>query len=188
MCRKEVGTHEPDLWGVWLVVVAAGGVLVWRFFPAYRRYRGKRVITCPETHEHEAVEVDAVEAGWAALRGHREVHLQSCTRWPERQDCGQECLAEIESAPEGCLMRNILGRWYAGKACTLCGKEFGELDWYVHKPGLLDAEGVTWEWSEVDPRQVHAMLESCRPVCWDCHVVEKAIREHPDRITFRPQR
>ena len=39
------------------------------------KYRGTRVLTCPENHEHVAVNV-ALFAGGPAPR------LKSCTRWP----------------------------------------------------------------------------------------------------------
>src|SRR6266508_5356565 len=76
------------------------------------RYRGKRVITCPETRKPAAVEVDAGHAALTAATHHRDLRLKSCSRWPERQDCGQECLLQVELAPEDCLLRNILTSWY----------------------------------------------------------------------------
>lgn len=151
----------------------------------YLKYRGTRVITCPETGRAAAVEVDAATAAEKALLGGHDVHLRSCSRWPERQDCGQECLTQIESSPSDCLLKNILGNWYAGKSCALCGKEFGEIQWHDHKPCLMEAGGVTLEWKEFKPEAVAEALSTHQPVCWDCHIAEKFRRQHPDLAVDR---
>src|SRR5215216_3079971 len=84
---------------------------------AYARYRGTMVITCPETRKPAAVEVDTLHAAMSAAFTEPDLRLKNCTRWPEKKDCGQECLLQIEVAPEGCLASNLLKRWYEGKAC-----------------------------------------------------------------------
>lgn len=100
----------------------------------YWRFRDKRVITCPETRAPAAVELDARHAAATATLGESDLRLQSCSRWPERQDCGQQCLAQIEEAPEECLVRTILAHWYAGSTCVLCGRAIGAIQWTEHKP------------------------------------------------------
>lgn len=151
----------------------------------YIRYRGKRVIICPETRKPAAVEVDAGHAALTAAVSHPDLRLKSCTRWPEREDCGQECLLQIELSPEGCLVRNILTDWYRGKNCVSCGKEFGEVHWLDHTPALLSPDGKTVEWREVPPEEVPGVLATHFPVCWDCHITETFCREHPDMIVDR---
>jgi hypothetical protein len=152
---------------------------------AYLRYRGTRVIVCPEQVEFAAVEVDAVTAALTAPYGKSDLRLESCSRWPERGDCGEACLAQIEAAPEACLLRTILTDWYQGKSCALCGKPFGEIRWMDHEPALLGSEGVTVEWRETAPELVVSVLASHRPVCWNCHVAETFRRQHPDLVTDR---
>lgn len=151
----------------------------------YIKYRGKRVITCPETRKPAAVEVDARRAALTAAVSHPELRLKSCSRWPERQDCAQECLLQIELSPEGCLLRNILTDWYAGRNCVSCGREFKEAHWLDHKPALLSPEGKTVEWSEIRPEEVPGVLATHFPVCWDCHITETFCREHPEMIVDR---
>ena len=51
---------------------------------AYLRARGKRLVTCPETHCAAAVELDAKSAGLKAFRGGTYHCLQDCSRWPEK--------------------------------------------------------------------------------------------------------
>jgi hypothetical protein len=131
------------------------------------------------------VEVNAMGAAQGAMVGRHKVRLQDCTRWPERQNCGQECLAELEDSPSDCLLKNILTRWYAGKLCSICRKPFGEIQWHDHKPCLMDAEGKTFEWSEFSPETVHEVLDTHNPVCWDCHLAGKFRRKYPDLVVDR---
>lgn len=149
------------------------------------RYRGKRVITCPETSKPAAVEVDAAYAALTAAVSHPDLRLKSCSRWPEREDCGQECLLQVELSPEDCLVRNILTRWYADRNCVSCGKRFGQIHWLDKKPALLSPEGKAVEWSEVRPEEVPGVLATHFPVCWDCHITETFCREHPELIVDR---
>jgi hypothetical protein len=62
---------------------------------------------------------------------------RACSRWPVRGRYGQPCLDELEAAPDECLVRNILARWYEGRQCVYCGCRFGDLHWHDHKPALL---------------------------------------------------
>lgn len=154
---------------------------------AYLRYRGSRVITCPETRAPAAIEVDAKHAALTAAASYPDLRLKSCSRWPEREDCGQECLLQVELSPEGCLVRSILTSWYADKRCVSCGKEFGEIAWLDRKPALLSPQGETLEWSELTPENVPDALATHFPVCWDCHITESFCRQHPEMIVDRSQ-
>jgi hypothetical protein len=159
-----------------------------RVLRAWMRYRGTRIVVCPESLEMVAVEVDAGHAAATAPQGRPQLRLEACTRWPERAGCGQECLGQIESAPEACLLRNILADWYGGKSCAMCGRVFGPIRWHDHAPALLSPGGATVEWSAFAPEQVVDVLASHEPVCWDCHVVETFRHEHPELVTERPPR
>ena len=75
------------------IAVAAVGLL-W-VLPAYRAYRRRRVVTCPETGKATGVFVDAARAARSAWMGPLDLRLKNCTRWPERGDCGQECLGQL---------------------------------------------------------------------------------------------
>src|SRR5262249_20387911 len=69
------------------------------------KYRGKRLVTCPETRQPAAVDVDVKHVAMSAVVGSPDVRLKDCSRWsehPELHDCGQECLLQIELAPEDC--------------------------------------------------------------------------------------
>ncbi len=154
----------------------------------YRRFRGARVVTCPETGELVGVEVNASKAAWSSAFGEPEFRLSSCTRWPERQDCGQECVAQIEQAPDGCLVRDRLVQWYKDARCALCGREIGEIHWIDRKPGLLTPDSRTIDWSEIAAEQLPAVLSTHKPICWNCHVAESFLRQYPDRVVKDPRK
>ena len=149
------------------------------------RMRGARVVTCPENHASAGVEVDAAHAAVTAIYKAPDLRLKSCSRWPEKQDCGQECLQQISATPQECLVRNILAHWYAGQSCIYCGTAFGELDWEFRKPGLLGPDGKLLDWSEVPAEQVFNLLETHKPVCFTCLATNTLVREHPELVVNR---
>ena len=170
-----------------LVALAAIYLVLSPLVRVYLRYRGKRLVACPETGAAAGVEVAAAAAAVSAF-GEPRLRLKDCTRWPEREACGQECLSQIETAPADCLVKNILTRWYEGKSCVLCGRPLGDIDWVEHRPAFLSPENITVEWKDLSPEKVPQTLESHRPVCWNCHIAATFRREHPDLIVERPRK
>jgi hypothetical protein len=170
------------------VLALAVGFFVFRAIPgirAYFDYRGKRLITCPETHKAAAVDVAAGEAAFGAFLSEPTLRLKQCSRWPERQDCGQECLQQIEVDPENCLVWNIASRWYEGKRCAICRKPIGKLRHLDHAPGLLSPDHTTVEWRELRPEQLPEVFSTYRPICWNCHVTATFLRSYPERAVYR---
>jgi type II secretory pathway pseudopilin PulG len=165
-----------------VVIVAASAGLVAR---QYRRWRGTRIVTCPKDQATAAVEVAALSATRASLSREPTLRLSDCSRWPEGADCGQACVQEIQAAPDDCLLRNILVRWYSDKACALCGKVFGSVSWRDHLPALITADGQILAWSEIASETVFEALAAHRPLCWDCQVAETFRKQYLDRVTER---
>jgi hypothetical protein len=66
----------------------------------YRRFRGKKSVVCPETKEPAQVELDAAlvaaRTAVGARVGPEDLRVLGCSRWPERHECGQECVAELK--------------------------------------------------------------------------------------------
>ena len=60
----------------------------------YKRYGGSREVTCPENHHQVTVSLDALRAAGSSLAGKPSLRIAACSRWPERADCGQECMPE----------------------------------------------------------------------------------------------
>ncbi|MGA2643529.1 MAG: hypothetical protein ABSF15_02380 [Candidatus Sulfotelmatobacter sp.] len=171
-----------------VVVTLAVGLFVFRAIPGVRAffaYRGQRLITCPETQKAAAVDVAAGEAAVGAFLSEPTLRLKECSRWPERQDCGQECLKQIEVNPQNCLVWNLVSQWYEGKQCVYCHKTFGELHHLDHAPALLSPGHKTVEWRELRPEQLPEVFSNHQPICWNCHVAETFRRLHPDLVVDR---
>jgi len=177
----------PILLAVTAFVVIFGAVLfrVILATRAYCTYRGRWLVTCPETKQTGAVGVAAGKAAATAFWGSPTLRLDQCSRWPERQNCGQECLQQIEIDPDNCLLWNIVSRWYEKQRCALCHKRFGRLKHLDHGPALMGADRRTREWTEFRPEELAGIFSIYRPVCWDCHVTETFRRLNPELVVHR---
>ncbi|MGB7437850.1 MAG: hypothetical protein WBR26_05370 [Candidatus Acidiferrum sp.] len=154
-------------------------------FRTYLRYRGQRLVTCPETHRSAAVHVDVAKVTSTKLIGRQEVRLDQCSRWPEKRNCGQECLAQVNADPEHCLVWNIVASWYNGKSCAYCQKPFGEIHWHDRRAALLSPDHIAKQWNEIPAEQLPNVFETYLPVCWNCYIAETYRRQNPDRVVNR---
>ena len=155
------------------------------FVRTSQRFGGERVIICPETGKQAMVEIDTQHAALTSLIGKTDLRLESCWRWPLRENCGQECLLQLDVAPEECLVRSVLEKWYRDKACAFCKRPFALIQVVDHKPALLNPEGMTVEWKQVPISGVNEVMATCLPVCWNCHIAQSFRREHADLVVER---
>ncbi|HUI80411.1 MAG TPA: hypothetical protein VLY24_20940 [Bryobacteraceae bacterium] len=167
------------------VALVLAGIAVWRMGRAWLKFHGKRAITCPENCLAAGVTIDARHAAATALHGEPELRLNQCSRWPEKADCGQDCLFQIERAPEDCLVRNILVHWYEGKKCAWCGRPIGEIHLGDRKPAVLTADRRSMEWNQIPVEELKQTLANALPLCFTCHVANTMVREHPDLVIDR---
>lgn len=156
-----------------------------RVVSAWRRLRGARLVTCPETGAPAAVTIDATCAAINAVFDSPFLWLATCSRWPSRRFCGQACLPQIKAAPDDCLVRTIVGRWFADKICVYCRRTITEARFVHHHPALLGHDGKTVEWTDVPPERLPAAFRTHVPVCWNCHVTETFRRTYPELVTDR---
>ena len=170
-----------------LIATLVAAALVFQVVRAWLQMRGTRLVTCPETNALAAVEVDLRHLAATSVAGFRELRLRDCSRWPEKQRCGQMCLGEIEEAPHDCLVREVLRRWYEGKSCVLCGHAIGLIHWHDHQPALKAADDRIWEWDEIPAEHLPRLLTRARAVCWNCMIAEGFRRDHPDLVVERPR-
>ena len=174
---------------VLLALAALGIVATIVLWAVLRVYRGTRLVACPETDRPAAVELDATRAALSLFGDEPgRLRLSSCSRWPEKAGCGQECLADVERDPQACLVRTIVAGWYRGQSCVFCGKAIPEVTWTEHRPALLSPDRLTVSWKDVKPESLPEIFSTHKPVCWNCHVVQSVVREHPDVVTVRPER
>jgi hypothetical protein len=173
------------------LVVAALWVTVFLALPVWgvwRRWRGKRVVTCPESERPAAVDLDLRYAIAGGIVGRPELRLRDCSRWPERENCGQMCLTQVQESPESCRVRTMLETWYQAKPCAYCGRAFGEIHWHDHKPGLRSPDGQLREWAAVPAETLPDVFLTHRPVCWNCLIAEGFRQRFPDLVVDRPPR
>jgi hypothetical protein len=137
----------------------------------YYRNRGRKSAICPENGEPVDLEMDNKYAFWTAWRGQEHTRLQSCTRWPEKGDCGQECLAQLDPSPEN-VERLMLG-WYQGKTCAICTRGITPSDWRRDRLAWLNDDNRLVELRQANLKQLQFALEGMRPLCWTCHQEER---------------
>ena len=88
--------------------VAAAALLglgAWHIARGILALRGTRLVTCPETGQPVAVDLDLPYSAVHSTLGRPHFRLKDCTRWPEGAGCGQICLGELEDAPHDCRSR-----------------------------------------------------------------------------------
>ena len=168
-----------------LAVILLAVVAAWQMGSAWWKYRGKRVITCPENHASAGVVVDAQHAAATVFGKAPELRLSECSRWPEKAGCGQECLSEVRESGADCLVRNIIAKWYRDKDCAACGQPIGEIDWTGSRPALLVADRISVEWNQIPTDKLVGTLVAALPICFTCHTANKLVNEHPELVTDR---
>lgn len=171
---------------VFIAVLAIAIVYATRRVWDRLRFRGKMLVICPETHQAAAVNVNVGRAAVKALAGRQELELCACSRWPERGDCEQDCLEQVELDPENHRVWTIAAHWYTGKKCVYCRKPIETLSHFDHCPALLDRDRKTAEWNELPTESLPEAFSKDLPVCWSCHMTQNFLREHPDLVVFRP--
>lgn len=156
-------------------------LFAWIAIRGHRLYRQVQLVTCPQGGAPAAVKLHAVRAAATQLTGKADLRLSSCSRWPERRHCGQECLSQIKAAPRDCNVRSILARSYRGAHCALCGIDIGQIGRGEQKPILMSADRKTRiEWDEVPPQDLPKVLSTHSKICWNCHMEESFRTLHPN--------
>ena len=160
------------------------GPLAWTLIRRYRRFRGDRVVICPETISPERVEIAAGRAAWTGAAGETDLRLSSCSRWPK--DCAQTCVEQIEAAPDGCLVRLRLRSWFAGATCAGCGDVIPAIVSFRPRPGLIGPSREVLTWTELRSSALPEIFGTHRPLCSACVPaartgwrLEKALSRHP---------
>ena len=152
---------------------------------AFVRFRGERIITCPENKQPAAVHINMARVAREALIGKLDLRLYQCSRWPERAGCGQDCLSQVKENPENCLVWNLVDEWYKGKSCAYCQKPFGEIHWHDRHPALLGPDRSVIQWNEVPPENLPQIFQNYLPVCWNCYIAEEFRHKNPERVIER---
>ncbi len=164
-----------------VVAVYAGVALV-----SWFKMRGTRVVVCPETQAPAAVEVDCAHAAASAVWEKSDLQLKACSRWPERENCNQGCVAQIAMAPHDTLATSMLSRFFEGKECVICHRAIPNVHVGDQKPGLLNPiSHVVCAWDDIPAQDLPAIFGTHLPVCSNCQVIETFRRERADLVVDR---
>jgi hypothetical protein len=163
-----------------LGAVLVTGLPVALSLQSYYQSRGRKTAICPDSGHPVAIEVDDEYAFWTALRGQEHSRLKSCTRWPEKADCGQECLAQVNPSPEN--VDRLLSKWYEGKSCAICERGLSPSDWRRSRLALLNEQHKLFELRHMHLDELQSTLQHMRPLCWNCHQEERARQAAPSRF------
>jgi hypothetical protein len=147
---------------------------------SYYQNRGRQAARCPESGQPVDIEVDSEYAFWTALRGLEHSRLKSCSRWPEKGDCGQECLAQVNPSPEN--VDRLLTKWYEGKICAICERSLSASDWRRSRLALLNEQNKLFELRHMHLEDLQSTLQHMRPLCWNCHQEERVQQAAPTRF------
>jgi hypothetical protein len=175
-----------------IVYVVAAVLLIWLIYfgiryrvKASKKFGGGQLVVCPETNKEAIISIDVGHAALTSLLGQTDIRLENCWRWPNRENCGQECLSQLQVAPDNCLVRSVLMKWYKDKRCAFCRRVFDEPQIIDHKPALLSPGGVLLEWHEIALPNVAEVMTTHRPVCWNCYITQAFRRDHPELVVDR---
>ena len=175
----------PQLF-VTLLVVAVLLVYLVIALRTWSRVRGTRVVVCPETQQPVAVKVDVGHAVASALWEKADVKLTSCSRWPERQDCDQPCVRQIETTPAETAPTTIAAHFFTGERCAICTRPIEAPNRMTLQPGFMDATThKVQSWDEVPPQDLAEAMATRRPLCANCTLAETFRQRFPDRVTDR---
>jgi len=166
-----------------IVVLVAFTVL---FLRLYVHYRGKRIVTCPETHAPAGATINAALAAGTWMVTQPRFVVTSCSRWPERAGCDQACAPQVEASPDETLVRNIVAKWYGEHRCIYCAQPIREIGGSAVAPALLGPEGELREWNVLAPEDLPQVLATSVAVCARCELAEDFRRRFPNRVTDRP--
>lgn len=153
------------------------------------RLRGKRVVVCPETRQPAGVTVDLGHAATTAVWEKADVQLKTCSRWPERGDCDQPCVAQIARQPVETRTKIIASHAFEGKVCAMCRKPIDAPNAATLQPGFINpATRVVKAWDEIDPAFLPEATTHDLPLCANCTLAESFRQRFPDRVTDKAAR
>lgn len=88
-----------------LIVLAAAFVVsllpvLYLVIRAYLRYRGQKLVLCPQTKTPAAVRVEPLRAALSGvLSGDPDLNLTSCSFGPDHPECAAQCLEQVAAPP-----------------------------------------------------------------------------------------
>jgi hypothetical protein len=155
-----------------LPVLALAGWGLWRAARGYWRFRGRRVVACPESAQFAAVDFAVWRIAATAAFRRPALVLRDCSRWQQGVLCGEACVKRIAEAPDACRVTTIVSEWYRDKTCACCGRPLGQAAHFGRHPCLMSPDLHIVEWKAIQAEDIPQVLSTHAPVCWTCLVAE----------------
>jgi hypothetical protein len=125
----------------------------------FRRRDKTTVVICPTVKLPAEVGLDP------------KLRMESCSRWPELQNCSQSCMPQVEFSVED--LNDFTAR-YDGKKCSSCGTALSRDDWYKSRLAVLETNTGAPRISEVVRPSVASIPETRDPICSACYAAKGA--------------
>jgi len=152
----------------------------------WSRVRGTRLVVCPETQRPVAVRIDVGLAMASAVWEAADLRVTSCSRWPDRQDCDQPCVHEIETHPKDTQPRAIAARFFSSQRCAICSRPIDPFSRMTLQPGFMDpATRHVKTWADLPPEDLPRAIAGWRPLCSNCTQAESCRQTSVTRVTDR---
>ena len=102
----------------------------------------------------------------AEIKLHENLRMESCSRWPEFEDCAQTCTSQIQFSPES--LEDFVAI-YGGRKCAGCDAVVTAADWYNNRLGALRSTGETQSANKVPVTASIAPEDKRSPLCSVCY-------------------
>lgn len=169
-----------------LLVIAVLVVYLVIALRTWSRIHGTRVVVCPETQNPAAVNVDIGHAVASAVWEKADIRLSSCSRWPEREDCEQPCVHQIETMASETSPKIIATHFFSTQRCSICTRPIAPPSAVTLQPGFMDPVTHKVEsWNEIPPQELPQAIATRRPLCSNCTLAESFRQRFPDKVTDR---
>jgi len=119
-----------------------------------RRRAKTTVVICPAMKLPAEVELDP------------NLHMESCSRWPELQSCSQSCMPQIQFSAED--LDEFAARC-EGKKCASCGAALTRDDWYKSRLAVLETTTGVPKIPGVGRPSFFNIPEISDPICSACY-------------------
>lgn len=159
-------------WYLYLSFVLVLGLMacVVLMLKAHQYFSRKARVLCPETRNPAAVRLDTAHAVQTFFTNVEELRIRDCERWPERADCQQDCLLQVDAKPV--ILERTLAKFYEGKACARCNTALTRNDWEHGSFAMVNENNVYIPAAQIPLNRMPMALDGYRPLCRICHQAE----------------
>jgi len=94
------------------------------------------------------------------------LHMESCSRWPELQSCSQSCMPQVQFSAEDL---NEFAARCEGRKCASCGAALTREDWYKSRLAVLETTTGVPKMPGVAHPSFFNIPEISDPICSACY-------------------